>query len=151
MENWEQFAKKILELMEFREYRVEIDDEHRHGAIFIYDHPALIKEHLPVLVESMNHLTQLVAKKNSLTPIFFDFNNYRQERQNLIVELARAAAKKALATKMEVSLPAMNSYERRLVHVELAIHPEVVTESMGDGRERYVIIRPSRENDVAKS
>ena len=36
----------------------------------------------------------------------------------------------------------MNSYERRLVHVELAVHPSVTTESAGEGRERYVIIKP---------
>ena len=36
----------------------------------------------------------------------------------------------------------MNSYERRLVHVELAIHPDVTTESIGAGKNRYVIIKP---------
>jgi spoIIIJ-associated protein len=60
----------------------------------------------------------------------------------LIGELARAAAKKATATKTEISLPAMNSYERRLVHVELAVRPDVKTESAGEGKERYVIIKP---------
>ena len=36
----------------------------------------------------------------------------------------------------------MNAYERRLVHVELAVHPDVRTESEGDGRERCVVIKP---------
>jgi predicted RNA-binding protein Jag len=36
----------------------------------------------------------------------------------------------------------MNSYERRIVHVELAIHPNVKTESVGEGRERYIVIKP---------
>jgi spoIIIJ-associated protein len=74
--------------------------------------------------------------------VFLDVNNYREERKTLIAELARAAAKKAVATKNDIPLPTMNSYERRLVHTELAIHPEVKTESMGEGKERYVVIRP---------
>jgi spoIIIJ-associated protein len=74
--------------------------------------------------------------------LFLDINRYRQERENLITELAKAAAKKALATKGEIPLPAMNSYERRLVHVALAVHPDVMTESAGAGKGRYVIIKP---------
>jgi len=113
--------------------------------IFIYDSPNLVKDNLPQIVESWNHLGQLIAKKNNEQPIFFDVNNYRQERESLITELARAAAKKVLQTKEQVSLPVMNAYERRLVHVELAVHPEVTTESFGAGKERYVVVRPIGE------
>lgn len=142
MENWETYTKTLVDLMGFRDYRLDIKPEEKHGALYIYDGGNFIKENLPSIVESINHLFQMVAKKNGVEHIFLDVNNYRQERENLIAELARAAAKKVMATKNEVSLPAMNSYERRLVHVELAVHPEVKTESVGEGKERYVIIRP---------
>ena len=142
MEPWTLFTKKFIELLGFSDYTVDIDAEHRHGSVFIHDNAALIKEHLPVLVESVNHLLQLVARKRGESPLFIDINNYRRERESLIVELVRASARKALATKQEVSLPAMNSYERRLAHVELAANPSVMTESVGTGHGRYVIIRP---------
>jgi len=136
--------------MGFRDYRVDIQNDPPRGALFIYDNPTLVKENLPLLVESLNHLFQLVAKKQNEPPIFFDVNNYRQERENLITELARAAAKKVLATKGSVSLPAMNSYERRLVHVALAIHPEVTTESVGTGKDRYVIVKPLEQGKAVQ-
>lgn len=142
MEQWNLFIKKTIDLLGFADYTVDLDFEHRHGSIFIHDHPALVKENLPVLVESVNYLVQLIARKRGEQPIFFDINNYRRERENLIVELVRASARKVLATKQEISLPAMNSYERRLAHVELAANPSVITESVGMGRERYVIIKP---------
>lgn len=142
MDNWETLTKNIAEGMGFRDYRVDIKPEEKRGSLFIYDGGDMLKENLPGIVESINHLFQMIAKKNEAELLFLDVNNYRQERENLIAELARAAAKKVTATKVEVSLPAMNSYERRLVHVELAIHPEVTTESAGEGKERYVIIRP---------
>ncbi len=128
--------------MGFADFRTEVKPDLKRGSIFIYDNPELVKRNLPAIVEAINHLLQMIAAKNGEPTVFFDVNNYRQERENLIAELARAAAKKVLQTKEKVSLPAMNSYERRLVHVELAVHPSVTTESAGEGRERYVIIKP---------
>jgi predicted RNA-binding protein Jag len=142
MDTWEPIIKKIVEGMGFRDYRLELKLDENRGSLFIYENEAWMKENLPMVVESLNHLLQMVAKKNQAKGIFLDVNNYRQERESLIGELARAAAKKVTMTKAEVQLPSMNSYERRLVHVELALHPEVKTESVGEGKERYVIIKP---------
>lgn len=128
--------------MGLSDYRLEMAEDGSRNSLFIYENETFIKEQLPVIVESMNHVLQMIAKKNGAKPIFLDINNYRHEREGLIAELARAAAKKAASTKQEVSLPAMNSYERRIVHVELAIHPNVKTESVGEGKERYIVIKP---------
>lgn len=145
MDNAEVFIKTILNLIGFKDYRIEIKPEEKKGLVFIYEDQALLKENLPAIVDAMNHLLQMVAKKQQQEGIFLDINNYRHEREVLIAELAKAAAKKASTTKQKISLPAMNSYERRIVHVELAIHPDVKTESAGEGKERYVIIMPIEE------
>ena len=142
MEPWDIFIDKLFKGLGFRSFRVELNTELRHGSIFIDDFAPLSKEGIAHLVEDLNHLLQLIAKKNNVSPVFFDINNYRRERETLITELARVAAQKVLATKATLSLPPMNSYERRLVHMELMAHPGVATESMGQGHERYVIIRP---------
>lgn len=149
MDNWEDMTRKLVELMGFRDYRIEMKPEEKRGALFIYDGGNFLKEQLPSIVESLNHVFQMIAKKNGADLIFMDVNNYRQEREGLIAELARAAAKKAVATKDDVPLPVMNSYERRLVHVALAVHPEVTTESIGEGKERYVVIKPIAEAAAA--
>lgn len=151
MKNLEAFVRKTIELMGFDDYVIEVDEEHRHGKIFIHNNPALVKENLPLILDSINHLVQLLAKKENQSPAFFDVNNYRRERENIIIELARAAARKAMATKEEISLPAMNSYERRIIHVELASRPDVSTESVGIGRSRYVVVRPLGENGAPKN
>src|SRR3989338_946206 len=108
MEHWEQFAKQMIELMGFKQFRVEINPEFRHGMIFIEDYPPYVKENLGHFVENVNRIMQLVAKKNEWPLMFFDINNYRRQRETLITELARAAAQKALATKKEMTLPPMN-------------------------------------------
>jgi predicted RNA-binding protein Jag len=142
MEPWDDFIKRTLDLMGFRDYRIEVKLEEKRGLVFIYEDQQLLKENLPLIVDAMNHIAQMVAKKHRQEAIFIDVNNYRHDRESIIAELARAAAKKASATKQSVSLPAMNSYERRIVHTELAIHPEVRTESLGEGKERYVVVMP---------
>jgi len=139
--NFQTFIQQLFERMGFRDFHVEVKEENR-GTVFIYEDEALIKEILPILVASVNHVVQLVGKKHDAPAVIFDINNYRQERENLIAELAKAAAKKVHTTKSEVALPAMNSYERRIVHMALAVHPEVTTESVGEGKDRYVIVKP---------
>lgn len=142
MDNWEIFVKQLLEAMGFAEIRLEIDATRRHGQIFIADAPLLLREHQAAFIEHLNHLLQLMAKKNNQDTIFFDINNYRRQRENLIAELARAAAQKVLATNQDLALPPMNSYERRIIHLALAHHPTVATESLGLGRARYVVVKP---------
>ncbi len=142
MENLETIVKKIIGLMGFKDFKVEINEADKRGVIFITEDYDLIKNNAANLVESLNHLVWQIAKEHEFPVVHFDINNYRQEREKIITELAKAAAKKAAITKQEVSLPPMNAYERRLVHVELATHPDVATESIGAGPSRYVVIKP---------
>ncbi len=131
---------KLIELMGFHDFRVEPDASLRKISIVIND--ALVRdEHLPTLVLNMDRIVRLMAKQVDHDPIVIDINNYRREREDLIVKLAKAAARKAALESTEVSLPAMNAYERRLVHTELAMRPDVKTESVGTVS-RFVIVKP---------
>lgn len=134
--------KTILDLLGLKEPSVDFNAESRKIIVFVNE-GEWIKEHLPYLVADFERLANLLAKKHGIVEnLFVDINNYRKERENLIVELAKAAARKVLITKAEVKLPAMNSYERRLIHMELATRPDVKSESSGEGKERFVVVRP---------
>lgn len=134
--------KKLIELMGFNDFSVNYEADNNRFLIFIND-DSLSKNLLPFLVNNLNHLVKLMVDKiDETSPVFVDINNYRRERENLILELARAASRKAATTREEVALPAMNAYERRLIHLELASRPDVKTESIGEGKNRYVVIKP---------
>ena len=130
-------TKNMLELMGFNGARVDFDEEHSKVSIFIDDE--VIEPRVAVALPAIEHVLNLMCKKEKALVV--DLNYYRKERERLIAELARAAAKKAAITKEEVELPPMNAYERRLVHVEIATHPELKTESAGVGKERRVVIK----------
>jgi len=140
----EQFQNKVQRLIElsgFSEPSFHFDLENRKVEIFVNEGEWL-KPWLPTTVGDFDYVVKLMARKASLGDFFLDINNYRKDRERLITELAKAAARKASMEKQEVKLPAMNAYERRLVHVELAVHPDVKTESEGEGRSRYVVVKP---------
>lgn len=134
--------KKLIEMMGFDDFSVNYEAESNRFLIFINEGD-IFKKFLPSFVTNLDHLVKLMANKIGETGIIFiDVNNYRRERENLILELARAASRKAAATKEEVVLPAMNAYERRLIHLELSSHPDVKTESIGEARGRYIVVKP---------
>jgi spoIIIJ-associated protein len=142
MEKLQENLKKLIEMMGFTDFSVNYEAESNRFSIFINEGD-IFKKLLPGFVTDLNYLVKLIANKIGETnAVFIDINNYRREREGLILELARAAARKAAATKEEVVLPAMNSYERRLIHLELSSHPDVKTESVGEGRGRYIIVKP---------
>lgn len=134
--------KKLVEIMTFEETEVRCDEELRKISIFINDAiTPLFKKNLGRYVQDFNLVAHLIAKKQNEPQFFVDVNNYRVERERIIAELAKAAAKKVIGTKEPIPLPPMNAYERRLVHTTLAHHPEVKTESAGEGKERHIIVK----------
>lgn len=141
MEQVQTTIKKMFELMGMGDCAVNCDIEGKKLAIFVNE-GEWFKKILPKLILEVEHLTRIVAQKNGVENVFIDINNYRKERENIIVELAKASARKALLAKEEVKLPPMNAYERRLIHVELSTRPDVKTESIGEGRERCVVVKP---------
>lgn len=71
----------------------------------------------------------------------FDVNNYRTERNFAIKELAKKASHKVLVLKTPVRLDPMNARERRIIHSEIALYPDLISESEGYGQNRYVVIK----------
>ena len=126
-------------MLDIENAEVLVSEEHRRISIIVNDH--IVESYLAVFLSSIDHLTNILLKKENQPTFVVDVNYYRKERERLIMELAKAAAHKAMLTKEEVSLPPMNAYERRLIHVELSANPEIKTESIGLGRDRHILIK----------
>ncbi len=134
--------KNLIELMGFAqdEFDLNYDGENKRASVVITS-PVLEKGSLPLFLSSLELVVNMILRKAGEEEISLDINNYRREREKLIVELAKAAAHKALVTRQDVELPPMNGYERRLVHLEISTRPDLKTESLGEGRERRVVIK----------
>jgi spoIIIJ-associated protein len=134
-----EIIRNVIQKMGFLNTEISFDEEHRKISVVLDD--KLVHDNIGTFLPALDHLLGLVFRKNNQAPFVLDINYYRRERERLIAEIARASAKKAMVTKVDVELPPMNGYERRLVHMEITTHPELRTESVGEGKERRVVIK----------
>ena len=74
-----------------------------------------------------------------------DVNEYKEKREKTLERLAKRIAREVAATKVEVKLDSMNSYERRIIHNTLTNNKKVYTESEGEEPNRYVVVKPKEE------
>lgn len=95
-------------------------------------------------LQAIQHLARLMVRKNTPEKIHFilDINSYKQQRNQSIVEQAKIAASEAISQHRAVIMKPMSTYERRIVHMELAKNPQISTESVGEGEERKIIVKP---------
>jgi len=88
-------------------------------------------------------LRMLVIKKDPQAPnLLLDINNYRDERESFLKELGQKMAEQVIETKKSVILQPMSSYDRRIIHLELANKDEIITESIGEEPMRRLVIKP---------
>ena len=96
-------------------------------------------------VSAVRHLLRVMARKVAGEAVFIDVdvNGYLKKRKDYLRQLALSAADDAALENKEISLPPMNSYERRIVHMELSARCDVATESRGCDADRRVVVRPA--------
>lgn len=93
-------------------------------------------------LSSLQYLVRLLLanKMKTFVPLVIDVNGYRQRRFEALHALAQRMAEQVIARQMPFSLEAMPPFERRIIHLALAEHPEVSTQSVGFGEGRKVVI-----------
>jgi spoIIIJ-associated protein len=93
-------------------------------------------------LNALQYITSLIACKElgKWTPIMIDVQGYRSRRERQLRQLARRMADQAIHTGRRQVLEPMPANERRLIHLELRDHPQVMTESIGEEPGRKVTI-----------
>ncbi len=94
-------------------------------------------------IKAFETILRLVVKKQieDISTVHLDINNYREFKNEALRELAKKAARRARFYKTPVALEAMSAYDRRIIHIELATHPDIKTESVGEGGNRRVVVK----------
>jgi spoIIIJ-associated protein len=97
-------------------------------------------------LSSLQYLLRLIVgrKTNSWLPIVIDAESYKQRRYEALQALAHRMAENVKTKGIPFTLEPMPPYERRIIHMALANHSAVYTESIGEGESRKVVIKPKR-------
>ncbi|MBM3947480.1 MAG: KH domain-containing protein, partial [SAR202 cluster bacterium] len=97
-------------------------------------------------LRALQLLTNLIATKSApnRAHIIVDVERYRERRAEALRRLARRIADRVASSRRPFTLEPMSPYERRLIHITLAEDPRVTTESVGEGDDRKVSVRPKQ-------
>ena len=120
---------------------VEKEEDLYKVAISTEENALLIGKHGNTLSSLEYVLTQLVStKEGSFTRIIVEVGGYREEREEYLENLAEKIKQEVLETGVQKSLRGLKPWERRVVHMYLSTDTSLVTESVGEGRDRELLV-----------
>ncbi len=92
----------------------------------------------------LQYIVRLIVGHQTKTwvPITIEVEGYKQRRYQALQTFAQHMAEQVEAKGAPFTLEPMPAYERRIIHLALAEHPAVTTESIGEGEARKVVILP---------
>jgi len=87
-------------------------------------------------------LSLIIAKKTGeFKRIVLEVGEYRKEREEYLKNLALRLKDEVVQSGYEKTVRGLKPWERRLVHMHLQEDNDVTTESMGEGRDRVLVIK----------
>ena len=140
--------KKVVdELLGYLEVKAKIEiasEEDIYQVQLETDDPGILIGYHGETLRALQRIVAMIIYRQTeeWSRIAINVGDYRQRRQEILEKMALVAAQKARFSKKAQSLSPMPSSERRLVHLALAEESDVETVSEGEGRNRYVIVRP---------
>ncbi|PIP22605.1 MAG: hypothetical protein COZ91_02155 [Candidatus Nealsonbacteria bacterium CG_4_8_14_3_um_filter_39_7] len=147
-ENLEIIKKTVSEFFEKTSFACEIEFLPQDGLTLpvnleCEESQILIGEGGQTLFEIQHILRSMLRKKIS-EPFFLDIDisNYKKKKCDQLKETARRMADEVSLYRTEKEMASMSAYERRIIHMELADRSDVVTDSIGEGLERRIIVKP---------
>lgn len=115
-------------------YQVQIDTE---------ETGLLIGFHGRTLESFQIMLGIIVSKRlEAWVKVYVNVGDYRQKREESLMHTAVAAADRAVTYGKPVELPYLSPGERRVIHMTLGGDERVVTESVGEGSNRTLVVKP---------
>ena len=94
-------------------------------------------------LQSLNELVKLACntKFKRKVRILLDIGDYKDKKYSKVISLAKRSAKEVLKTHVDIKLDPMTPDERKKVHNALSTFKNIKTESVGDGKERSIVIK----------
>ncbi|MEK9176075.1 MAG: KH domain-containing protein [Patescibacteria group bacterium] len=120
------------------------ESEESINVVITSEDPGLIIGHHGDTLDSLQLvLSLMVAKKlGEYKRVSIEVGDYKKNRSDYLKNLAAQTKERALADGREVYLPNLKSWERREVHLYLQDDKEVFSESVGEGKERTLVVKP---------
>jgi spoIIIJ-associated protein len=95
-------------------------------------------------LSQFQYLVNLLCSRQMDDPrrVVIDVEGYRTRREESLIGLADRVARQVSRSRRSMMMEPMPANERRIIHLKLREHPDVYTESSGEGPQRRVEVRP---------
>ncbi len=119
----------------YRENLIKVLIETNHNSILIGNNGRSL--------EALNELVKLAVSQRFKRKfrILLDIGNYKDKKYSRVIHEAKKVAKEVLSTHVDAKLEPMTPDERKKVHNALTSWKNIKTESVGDGKNRAVVIK----------
>lgn len=135
------------------EVEVEAEDDIYHVIIKADEEaPTVIGRHGET-IRALQKILEVIMFKKLGEPVdlLVNVNDYREKQKERLEGIAESLAQRALEEKREVALRSFSSYERKIVHEYIANKfPELTTYSVGEGRDRQLLVSLKKEEQEEK-
>ncbi len=154
-------VNKVIEAMGINASieREEIENAGEEIEIFAInietDDPNLLIGQYGANLQCLQHIVGVIVKRNMLNKkegfadedirFNIDVNNYKKQKKESLIKLAETIANQVIFSKNSVALRPMSSYERKIIHTEIANRKNLTTESVGEDMARRVIVKYMEE------
>jgi spoIIIJ-associated protein len=136
------FVGEVVDAMGLAvDVRVEEEADHLRVVLDGEDGEWLVRRKGEAL-DAMQHLVNAVFRRevDRGKRLVVDCMDFRKAKDRELRQMARFLMDKARATGLPQEIGPLNSYSRRLVHLEVSSAPDMESESIGDGAVKTVII-----------
>ncbi len=144
MEKIRTLVLSLLEKLTNTEFALDVTEDHGAWKIAITsaDEHALVGRDNEKY-EALSHLLKrMIAKEHGEEiKVIIDINGMRAKNEEALKAKAKIIAGRAREFKTDVEMEPMSSYERMLIHAALDGEPNIKTESIGEGRQRRLVVK----------
>ncbi len=106
-------------------------------------------------LDALQLLVNLIANKGTgegeYKRVIVDVAGWRKSKEGDLERRARLWADEVIEAGREIELDPMPAWQRRIVHMIVSEVEGVESESMGEGRDRHLVIRPMEKPAVRKN
>lgn len=122
---------------------VVIEDDLANVTLDTQESGLIIGYHGEVL-EAVQLLTSLISSRRigHFVRVSVEVGDYKKNRTEYLEQLAEQTKDRVIEEGRPHTLSSLKSWERRIIHLILQDDGEVISESMGEGRDRVLVIKP---------
>lgn len=145
-----EITTKLFKLMGIKS-KPEISEDKENEAILVDiktdEEAGLLIGNRGETIDSIQSILGMIFRQKTTQwkRIIVNVADWREKQKNRLSELANQVAERARMSGEPQPLYNLNPGQRREIHLALSEEKDIETESLGEGKERYLVVKPKEK------